>query len=143
MNEIRGELWDHLGTGIVVITTAGGVSRRGEAVMLRGCARQAKDRFPHLPSRLGELIATGGNHVYDLGEGLVSFPVEESPFECPSHRLIGRSCLELVELANTRGWERIVVPRPGCGAGGLSWEDVRPILESHFDERFTVICKDG
>ncbi|PLX86678.1 MAG: ADP-ribose-binding protein [Desulfuromonas sp.] len=137
--EIRGELWDHLGRAILAITTCGRVSKRGEAVMLRGCARQARDRFPGLAQRFGALILSGGNHVYDMGDGMVSFPVEDDPFGIAEPRLIEQSCRELVSLANQKGWKRIVVPRPGCGGGGLEWAQVRPILERHFDERFLVI----
>jgi len=139
MNEIVGDLWDHLGAAVVAVTTCGQTDRRGRAIMLRGCGRQARERFADLPERLGKLLQTAGNHVHDLGCGLVTFPVEAGPFEVPDPRLIERSCRELVALANARGWARIVVPRPGCGGGGLRWEDVRPVLARHFDDRFSVI----
>lgn len=139
MKEIRGDLWDFYDKAIVVITTGGLVTMRSECAMPRGCARQARDRFPGLALRLGLLIQEKGNHVHDLGNGLVSFPVENSPYERPDLRLIERSCRELVSLTNLNRWPEVVVPRPGCGAGGLSWGEVRPILERHFDDRFLVI----
>lgn len=104
-----------------------------------GCARQALERFPGLPSRLGALLSEGGNHVYVLGDGLISFPVEESPWANPDMRLIRRSAEELRIIADREGWDHIVVPRPGCGGGGLAWRDVRPLLAGLFDDRFTVI----
>jgi hypothetical protein len=88
---------------------------------------------------LGLLLQRSGNHVHLLGEGVVSFPVEESAWEWPDLRLISRSARELRELADLEGWDRVLVPRPGCGGGGLDWREVRPLLEEHFDERFLVI----
>lgn len=109
--------------------------------MLRGCGRQAKERFPDLPRRLGALILARGNHVFDLGDGLFSFPVEHGPFEVPDLRLIERSCRELVALADEQGWRRVVLPRPGCGGGGLEWRQVEPLLERYLDSRFHVITQ--
>ncbi|GAM09788.1 hypothetical protein OR1_02069 [Geobacter sp. OR-1] len=105
----------------------------------RGCALQARERFPDLSARLGGLLTAEGNHVHLLGDGLVSFPVEESPWANPDLRLIRRSAEELKALADLQGWARIVVPRPGCGGGGLDWPDVKRLLVDLFDDRFTVI----
>ncbi|MEZ4483850.1 MAG: hypothetical protein R2864_04410 [Syntrophotaleaceae bacterium] len=141
VQEIFGELWDYYGAAAVGITTAGQVSRKGNCVMLRGCGRQAKERFPDLPARLGALILQRGNHVFALGGGLFNFPVENSPFEVPDLRLIERSCRELLALADRLSWSKVVLPRPGCGGGGLDWRQVRPLLQRHFDQRFFVITQ--
>ena len=140
MRQIIGDLWDYYGKAVVGITTAGSINRKGECVMQRGCARQARDRFPELPKKLGGLIQAGGNHVYDLGNGIFNFPVENSPYEVPDFRLIERSCRELMALTNQQGWSQVVLPRPGCGGGGLEWRNVRSILERHLDERFLIIA---
>lgn len=140
MNEIVGDLWkEHAQGAVVAITTNGTVNRVGRAEMSRGCARQARDRYPDLLQTLGSLLKQHGNHVFDLGHQLVSFPVEDDPFQNPDMRLIEQSCCELVELVDYKEWQKVVVPRPGCGGGGLSWADVRPILQKYFDDRFYVI----
>ena len=140
MNLITGDLWNYHQQGYVVaITTGGMVQKDGTCAMPRGCARQAADKFDMLAYTLGEQIKFHGMHVFDLGNKIVSFPVETSPFERPELNIIEQSCIELVELCNYKQWNKVVVPRPGCGFGGLSWPDVRPILEIHFDERFMII----
>ncbi|WP_275451504.1 macro domain-containing protein [Geobacter anodireducens] len=52
---------------------------------------------------------------------------------------IRRSAAELRALADREGWTRVIVPRPGCGGGGLAWQDVRPLLADILDDRFTMI----
>lgn len=141
MQEIYGDLWSYHGSVPIGITTAGQVSRKGNCVMLLGCGRQAKERFPDLPQRLGALILAQGNHVFKLGSGLFSFPVEHGPFEVPDLRLIERSCGELVAMADEQGWQQVVLPRPGCGGGGLEWRQIKPLLERHFDGRFQIIAQ--
>ena len=144
MHETVGELWDlHAAGAIVVITTGGLVSRKGECAMPRGCARQARERFPDLAARLGALILSHGNHVHDLGNRIVSFPVEFSPYEVPEPALIDRSCRELVDLVDRQNWPAVIVPRPGCGVGGLEWKEVRKIIARYFDHRFTLIQKES
>jgi len=138
MIEVKENLWDHYGKGIIAVTTNGLVAKSGKAVLGNGCARQAGERFPGLARTLGTLLAEQGNHVMYLGDGIVNFPVEHSPFENPDLRLIERSARELALLTDAKGWEKVIVPRPGCGGGGLSWKDVRPVLEKYFDDRFLV-----
>lgn len=140
MLELTGELWEFHARGeIVAITTGGLVGKSGACAMPRGCAAQAREKFPGLDRVLGTLINLHGNHVHDLGNRILSFPVENSPYENPDMHLIRRSCYELVSLVDRCRWSRVIVPRPGCGAGGLEWNEVRKVLVRIFDERFHVI----
>ena len=53
--------------------------------------------------------------------------------------LVVNSTIELVELADKHPeWKTIVMPRPGCGAGELSWSEVKPYIEDILDDRFHV-----
>lgn len=137
---LSGNLWEyHRNGAIIAITTGGQRLKDGRCAMPSGCARQAADRFPTLPFTLGEQIRNFGLHVFDLGQRIVSFPVENTPFENPELRIIDQSCRELVELTNYKQWPEIIVPRPGCGRGGLSWKEVEPVLQRYFDDRFYII----
>lgn len=140
MQDVTGDIWQYRFEAVIAITTNGQVSRRGRAVMGRGVAAQAARLLPELPDVLGALISSRGNHCHYLGNSLVSFPVEHSPFEHPDLRLIERSARELAALADQHGWKRVLLPRPGCGGGGLLWRDVRPLLEPHLDQRFLLIA---
>lgn len=156
MREVRGDLWELAPEmGAVCITTNGDVKKNGEAVMGRGCALEAAQRFPLLPVLLGEHLQFDGNHVgvfmnedlenmpkhdYDL----VTFPVKHHWRQRASLELILRSAKELVELAdpNNLGWTSVLLPRPGCGNGGLSWHIVGSALARVLDDRFTVITNE-
>ncbi|HOP41019.1 MAG TPA: ADP-ribose-binding protein [Geobacteraceae bacterium] len=141
MKEFIDNIWNYHGSAIVVITTNGPATRTGKAALGNGCSRQAGRKFPGLAERLGASLAKQGNHVPYLGNDIVSFPVEHSSFENPDLKFIERSTRELVSLVDQMGWDSVVVPRPGCGGGGLSWKKVNPILEKYFDDRFLVIAK--
>ncbi len=88
MIEVCADMWSYLGNAVIAITTGGAVSRSGRCAMPRGCAAQARERFPGLDQQLGALIQAHGNHVHCLEHGLVSFPVERTPYEVPSLALI-------------------------------------------------------
>ena len=143
MHETVGDIWAFAGCGIIAITTNGSLTRDGRAIFGRGVARQAAERFTCLAEKTGTLLAQQGNHVLDLGNGLVTFPVEETPWSLPDLRIIRRSAAELRHLADLTGWKLIVVPRPGCGGGGLAWHEVRPLLLPLFDERFLIVSQES
>lgn len=142
MIEVKGNLWTYP-ADVRVITTNGTVKKNGECVMGRGCAKEAKDKFPELAYVLGGMIKNYGNHVQLIHNRLYSFPVKHNWYEKADLTLIERSANELFNIVdpaypNDEG-HTIVLPRPGCGNGGLKWEDVKPVLEPILDDRFYVI----
>lgn len=147
MKEINGDLFELAKGGVLCLTTNGFVKKNGECVMGRGCALQAKKRWPSLPYTLGSSINRIGNMVAELSipeltdyQAVVAFPVKHKWFEKADVELIKHSAWQLRAGAYTRGWQHVYVPRPGCGNGGLSWAQVKPVLEQPFDDdRFIIV----
>ncbi len=140
MKEVTGDIWDfHKKGHWIVITTNGNLNTKGEAVMGRGIALQAKQRYPELPSELGKQVRTSGNYLhYDGKRSLLFFPTKHNWWEKSDLSLIEQSCRELVGISSDFK-PPIYMVKPGCGAGGLDWEDVKPILEKYLDGRFVVV----
>ena len=167
MTNIKGELFKQK-CDAIVITTNGFIKRNGASVMGKGCALQAKNMIAGLDMDLGKAIHKKGNNVNVLRNkkgkiALVSFPVK--PISLPYDKnkivkhmrnkitsgqipgwaciadikIIKRSAIQLVELANQMQWNKIVLPRPGCGAGELSYDDVEQVLQNILDDRFYII----
>lgn len=114
------------------ITVNGDVNRFGQAVMGRGCALEAAQKFPWLAMRFGARLSAAPACVWLVPEErLFLFPVKFHFRDRASLDLIRRSCRELRGLFETTEC-RIVLPRPGCGYGRLAWEEVRPILGEEF-----------
>ena len=152
MKEIEGNLWDFFDKEnfICCITTNGTIKKNGEAVMGRGCAKEAVDRFPDFPKRLGETLAEsdetiGGNflwrHFWKDGRSLITFPVKHNWYENADLNLILRSAEQLAGYANSCKELTFILPRPGCGNGGLTWEQVKPVIEDILPSNVWVISK--
>jgi hypothetical protein len=138
-------LWSFTDPGTaIVVTTNGYVKHNGDAVMGRGVALQAAEYEPKLPGWLGAAIRRDGNHVFMFQVGryyVYTMPVKHHWRERADELLIARSASELVVVARAHGWDQVVVPRPGCGNGGLLWSDVKPIVEPLFDDRYLVVTQ--
>ena len=150
MQEIEGNLWDSsIACDLRVITTNGATRKDGAAIMGRGCALEARNRFPGIDVELGWLITTHGNRVMRFkkefshgGARIASFPVKDHWKDAADPVLIRRSARQLIALADKFSYTtNILIPRPGCGNGKLSWKQVRPILSEVLDNRFTVIVR--
>jgi len=158
MKELRGNLWELARGSILCITTNGFVKSNGECVMGRGIAQAAAKKFPELPKTLGTLLKTKGNNVHILGLYgeyiLVSFPVKPE-YEIFNHTsqvvrhmqqqfslgttIPGWACaarlplieqsVEQIQKLNIPTTTNVYIPRPGCGAGELTWEQVKPMME--------------
>lgn len=146
MKQLRGDIFELMATGkydAFCITTNGVVKKNGACVMGRGIAQTCRDRFKGIDLRLGKRIISGGNHVYQLGRyedgRILSFPVKHRWNEEADLDLIERSCLELNELIDIKGYKKVLLPRPGCGNGQLKWRDVKPVIEPILSDKIYVV----
>lgn len=144
-HEIKGDIFAQSDADAICVTTNGIVKANGELVMGKGVAEAFKKKYPLLPLKAGLGVKKHGNHVqYFLDDlfgntRIVCFPTKEDWRDSSPMWLIERSAKELVALADQKNWKKIVLTRPGCGNGGLKWEDVKAVLIPILDERFYVI----
>lgn len=127
MIEVIGDLWT-FPADFRVITTNGSVRRDGACVMGRGCAKEAAQRYSQLPYELGERIRRLGNRVHFFQDySLFTFPVKHVWSDQASLELIAESTeafgRQLLASAH------YVMPRPGCGNGQRTWDEVKPLLQ--------------
>ncbi len=141
MQEVKGNIWTHHDAGEwIAITTNGYVRSDGACVMGRGVALQAKQRWPGVPYELGSSIRKQGNIPFAFLEyKIVTVPVKHTWSEPADLDLIKRSMWHLSIFAEQGAFQRLYMPRPGCGNGRLLWEDVKPIIEPILDDRFIVV----
>lgn len=158
----------HIPNDCFVVTTNGYVTKSGNAVMRRGCAKRLAELFPDVKQVLGKQIKDNGNitQILRMAPTVVALPVKPAAdiantalsnvvthargmyltggtipgYHCKAElNIIRKSIKDLVTLADAEGWQNVVMPRPGCGFGELSWHDVKPILDDLLDERF-IVC---
>lgn len=146
MKEITGDIWDfHKQGHWIVITTNGIIKSNGRAVMGKGIALQAKERFYRLPLLLGNWIRDFGNTLGIFQDyHIVTLPTKNHWSEISDIKLIDSQCQILAKafgFASGRQKETVYMVRPGCGLGELNWKDVKPILEKYLDDKFVVVEK--
>ncbi len=150
IKHVTRDMWKyHNHNNIIVITTNGSIKNNGECVMGKGCALEAKQRYPELPKILGSLIKSYGNHCFILPHRLISFPVKRNWYENASRFLIIRSLdglkglIEYIMLVERNDKTKIIIPRFGCGNGKLNWGVVKTIIDVKLrKEPYEVICCD-
>jgi hypothetical protein len=164
MKNCTGNMWDvYDQVDAFCLTTNGFVKRDGAAVMGRGIAKTARDNFKHIDYALGQAISRNGNITQLLGHKFVALPVKPAfatfngrnavpgwaakyniGDQIPGWAAVANTALiklsirQLVSLADLHSWQRIALPKPGCGNGQLDYSAVEPILKHYLDDRFEV-----
>lgn len=142
------------------ITTNGFIKNNGNLVMGAGVAGQAQERYPFFPKVAGKAVKEYGNMVHVFRDDwlvpntmfykqdhqdrqwFITFPVKHVWYEKADLDLIEKSAHELMELIDEPGFsfmKKVLLPIPGCGNGGRSWSEVKPVLTPILDDRVWVI----
>lgn len=124
----------------IAITTNGTINDRDRAVMGRGCAAEAVQRFKGINKYLALCLHKWGNRTFIFkSQRLITFPVKHHWRETADFKLIETSAIQLMEIINKYDLPVVYLPRPGCGNGHRNWDDIRPIIEPILDNRVVVI----
>ena len=140
MLEKSGNIWDYRDkpNKVIVITTNSVVRANGEAIMGKGVAAEAALIAPAVPRELGKELEFGQRVCWLDGRRMLAFPTKLHWRHNSPMALVARSARELRGIAEDSPDCTFIMPRPGCGNGGLKWEDVRPLLASLPDNVWVV-----
>lgn len=139
MKELKGDLWSS-DQEYKIITTNGVVRNDGALVMGKGVALQAALRFPEIPKILGSYVKAFGNVPLIFNNyKLITFPTKNHWIDKADINLIETSAVKIYNLLPRE--TTAAMTRPGCGNGGLKWDEVKPRIESILDDRFFVYSK--
>lgn len=139
----------------ICVTTNGCIKSDGKLVMGAGVAKDFRDMFKGIDTKLGKYVKEYGNRVFNAGKvtikvdeksskvvTAISFPTKYDWKDKSDLALIEQSCVQLKQVAEKFKIEgNIYLPAPGCSNGGLDWtKDVKPIIEKHLTEDKYKIC---
>lgn len=142
MKEVDGNIWDYHDKGEwIVVTTNGDWNKQGLAVMGRGVALDAADKYPMLRVELGKALKHGAGNVVHIWDHfrIITFPVKHHWFKPADLKLIEKSARELQHLCNLWDIDPVYLVEPGTGNGRLLWSEVKPVIAPLLDSRFIVV----
>lgn len=131
--EMIGDIWNSYAADehtYVIVTTNLKTNQYGHAIMGAGIAKECRLKFPEIPSLLGEQIKAGHKGIVKFDQfNVIAFPTKYDWKYRSSPDLITNSVIELKLMMDDNPEIKVVMPRPGCGNGGLKWSAVKPILD--------------
>jgi hypothetical protein len=125
----------------ICFTSNGVIKANRELVMGAGVAKAFADRWPWLPRTAGTAVSQGGNrvHIFENKPTILSFPTKNHWRNPSDIELIKTSAMQLMGYVEINKWERVYLPYPGIGKGGLSRHFVQSQLEPLMDDRITLL----
>lgn len=152
LKEVTGNVWKMLDkNSAVCILTNNSIYRTIDSFTLKtktfnpmggGIAKEAKDRNYGLEERHAQAIL---NNYYSLGKDQITgaemlrFPTKENIKENSTLSIIACSLYKVKEYCISNPEITVYLPRPGCGLGGLNWEEVKPVCEQILEDINNII----
>jgi hypothetical protein len=151
MKQIVANIWDvYRDYDAICCTTNYIVKGNGELVMGAGVAKEFAKKYPWLPKNWGERV--GRNWKANCHPGVFVTLMRQKPHlvyfgtkwdwnDYSDINLIEASAQGLCMFADMVDWKNVLLPRPGCSNGCLTWEEVEARIKPWLDDRFTIIRK--
>lgn len=138
MKTVIGDLWNQ--PGWIVVPTNLTTNVHGMAIMGRGVAVQATNKFPLLKKIYGKYLQDEilSGVMFYAGR-IICVPVKKHWIDKADVTLIKKSLNILISLLKED--EKVALPLVGCGFGELTQQEVLPILEEMLDNRFTLVLR--
>ena len=136
MKEIIGNIWDYASKNTVVcILTNNTLNSNKKNPMGAGIALEAVQRNPGLSKLVYNCIINNQFEITNdtvTGAVLYRFPTKKQVWLPSDLDTIEESLENLTEYVEFNPTKTILLPRPGCGYGGLDWDtQVEPLVEEY------------
>lgn len=111
-----------------------------EGYMGKGIAYQFKQKYPLnnvdyvKACKNKELIIGKLHYYYEGGKLIVNFPTKDKWRAKSKMEYVEKGLRELVILIEKLSIKSIAIPPLGCGNGGLSWGEVKPVLLNYMEK---------
>jgi len=131
----RGDILSQDAEALVNTVNCVGIMGRGIALQFRRAFPQNYEAYRQACQR--DEVQPGRMFVYDLNRLqnprlIINFPTKRHWRGRSRIQDIESGLRDLVKVVQDRRIDSIAIPPLGCGLGGLSWGDVRPLIERAF-----------
>lgn len=130
---IKGNIFDSSADAIVNTVNTDGV-------MGKGIAKEFKDRYPDMYTKYKEKCVDGSLDIGKImiyrgnNRKIILFPTKKH-WRAPSRiEYIEMGLRKIVSDCDKLQVSSIAFPKLGCGNGGLSWDDVRRLMEKYLSD---------
>jgi hypothetical protein len=141
------DIWSKTGEGFIGVLTNLVVKSNGRLVMAAGQAKEALERYPDIDLLFGDFVNRGehnfqllvvNNEEYPM---IFNFPTKYH-WSYRSDLVLIRKNAEFLAVVARQCYEnKFFLPRPGCGLGGLRWEEVKRVIERILPDNVIIVTK--
>lgn len=139
LREIKGNIWDYANNNSVVCILVNGSIFNHRNPMGGGIARECLDRNPDIDISVARCLKNDLAFTADLDSKskayMYIFKTKETIYTLSTLDIIEESLKKLVSYMEMYKHLTFLLPRPGCGFGGLDWEtEVKPLCEKYLSK---------